>query len=301
MNPELSIIIPSYNSGQKILRCIDALKALEVDAPFEIIVVDSGDDGTGDRLERTEGITTVRSNERLYPGTTRNRGAEVARGRVLCFIDADCVPSPDWLKKILGERPDSSRTAVGGAILNGTPESAVGTAEYFSELSGLLPGRPRRRLDFLPGANFALGVEDFREVGGFRDYEKGSDVTFGCDCREHGIQPVFCPDITVAHYNRTESKGFLRNQEKLGWGTGNNRALFDLPGSWLARRQAAWPLVPLVRFTRILYRSVRDGAGQRAQLAKALPWILLGSIYFGVGFARGARDGMRARGADQVE
>lgn len=301
MNPELSVIIPSYNSGRKILRCFDALKALEVDAPFEIIVVDSGEDGMGELLERTEGITTVRSADRLYPGTTRNRGALVARGRVLCFIDADCVPSPDWLQKILEARLDDSRTVVGGAILNGTPESAVGTAEYFSELSGSLPGRPRRGVDFLPGANFAVGADAFREVGGFRDYEKGSDVTFGSDCRARGIQPVFHPDITVAHYNRTEAQGFLRNQEKLGWGTGNNRALFDLPGSWLARRPLAWPLVPLVRFTRICYRSMRDSAGRRMQLVKALPWILLGSIYFGVGFARGARDGRRAREAGQVE
>jgi hypothetical protein len=34
---------------------------------------------------------------------------------------------------------------------------------------------------------------------------------------------------------------------------------------------------------------------------KVLPWIFLGSIYFGVGFVRGACDGKRALGPGQVE
>lgn len=295
--PRLSVIVPSYNPGEKIPRCLEALKALEVEAPFEIIVVDSGDDGTAEALESDEGVRLVRSPARLFPGTTRNRGAEAASGSVLSFIDADCVPSADWLQRIIEARPAENRTAVGGAILNGTPESAVGSAEYFSELSGLLPGGPPRKVDFLPGANFAVGAEAFREVGGMRDYEKGSDVTFGRDCRAHGIQPLFRPEITVAHFNRTDARGFLRNQEKLGWGAGNNRALFDLPGSWMARRPPAWPLAPLARLVRVLYRSARDGRGQRLQLLKAAPWIFAGSLYFGVGFARGARDGRKARRA----
>jgi glycosyltransferase involved in cell wall biosynthesis len=299
--PVLSVIIPCYNPGHKVFRCIDALKDLRVDAPFEIIVVDSSDDGAGGLLERTEGITAVRSAEKLYPGTARNRGAQAARGRVLCFIDADCVPSSDWLQRILEERLDASRTAVGGAILNGTPESPVGTAEYFSELSGLLPGRPKRDVDFLPGANFALGADAFREVGGFKDYEKGSDVAFGSDCLARGIQPVFHPLVTVVHYNRSERLGFLRNQQKLGWGAGNNRFLHELPGSRVARLPIVWPLVPIARFARIMYRSVRDGEGQRLVLLKVLPWIFLGSIYFGVGFVRGACDGKRALGPGQVE
>lgn len=301
VNPELSVIIPSYNSGRKIFRCIDAIKALESSAPFEIIVVDSSADGTGEELELVDGIRLLRSSTKLYPGSARNQGAEMSSGRILCFTDADCIPESDWLKEILNSIVEKDRTLVGGPILNGTPDNLVGTAEYYSEFSGILRGNAGDKMDFFPTANTAIAAEHFRETGGFRDYEKGSDVAFGSDCRSRGIQPVFHPEIKVTHVNRTDLRGFLRNQEKLGWGTGNNRALFGLPGSWLARRQAAWPLVPLVRFTRILYRSVRDGAGQRAQLAKALPWILLGSIYFGVGFARGARDGMRARGAGQVE
>lgn len=299
--PEISVIIPSYNSREKISACIAALRAQEVDVPFEIVVADSSDDGTGEHLATLDGIVLVRSDERVYPGTARNRGAAAARGRLLCFIDADCLASADWLQRAWEAYLEEPRTVIGGAILNGTPDNAVGTAEYFSELSGMLPGKPKHDVEFLPGANFSVSAECFSEAGGFRDYEKGSDVTFGSACRGCGVQPVFHPEVRVSHRNRTDARGFLANQEKLGWGTGNNRVLHDLPGSWLAHHPVAWPLVPLARFARITWRSFRDGGSQRSGLVAAIPWIFLGSLRFGAGFVRGVRDGREARGAETPE
>jgi len=157
--------------------------------------------------------------------------------------------------------------------------------------SALLPGSPQREVDFLPAANISVCASQFR---GFKDYEKGSDVTLGKDCREKGIQPVFHPEIVVAHINRTDFNGFARNQESLGGGAGNNRVWYDLPGSWLAKFPPGWPLVPSVRFARIAYRSFRDGSGQRVQVLKALPFIFLGTLFFEYGFARGALEARRA-------
>jgi hypothetical protein len=96
----------------------------------------------------------------------------------------------------------------------------------------------------------------------------------------------------VAHLNRTDLRGFLSNQERLGWGTGNNRVLFDLPHSWLVRFPPAWPLVPLARSGRLCYRVLRYGKGQRLGLLKSLPAIALGALYFGAGFVRGARQAL---------
>lgn len=294
MSCDISVIIPSYNSSDKIPRCLAALDEQQTGASFEIIVVDSSEDGTGETLERREEIRLIRSEGRVFPGTARNRGAGAASGLILAFVDADCIPSPQWVQRIWEARPDLSNTLVGGCVANGTPESSIGSAEYFSELSALLPGSPQREVDFLPAANISVGASQFREVGGFKDYEKGSDVTLGKDCREKGIQPVFHPEIVVAHINRTDFNGFARNQERLGWGAGNNRVLYDLPGSWLAKFPPGWPLVPAVRFTRIAYRSFRDGSGQRVQVLKALPFIFLGTLFFGYGFARGALEARRA-------
>ena len=291
MEPLLSVIIPSYNSGERVLSCLEALRGQSADVSFEVIVVDSSDDGTGEVLERLQDIKLIRSSGRLFPGTTRNRGAAEAGGAVLCFIDADCIPSPQWIANIWKARPDKNRMVVGGAISNGTPGSAVGSAEYFSELSGFFPMHVVKSVRFLPAANFAVGAETLREVGGFTDLEKGSDVAFGEQCRRAGVRLLFDPSIRVAHVNRTDLRGFLANQERLGWGSGRNRALFDLPHSWLVRFPPAWPLVPAARLSRLCYRVLRHGKGQRCGLVKSLPAAAAGALYFGAGFVRGARQG----------
>lgn len=298
--PAISVIIPSYNSADRIRACLDALVEQDLQAPFEVIVSDSSDDGTAGVLAAREGITVVRSPERLYPGTSRNRGVERARGSVLCFTDADCVPPPDWLKRIWGARPDLAKTAVGGALSNGTPRSSVGTAEYFSEFSEFLPGCPKRTARFIPTANLAIGAGEFAVTGGFRDYEKGSDVTFGHDCMERGIPVIFNPGITVAHVNRTDLKSFLSNQRRLGRGAGNNRVLHRLKGSWLAGFPPAWLMVPAARFSRIAFRSLRYGSGQRGSLMKSIHLLALGALYYGAGFAEGALAGRAKLKSDRA-
>src|SRR5450759_2689193 len=114
------------------------------------------------------------------------------------------------------------------------------------------------------------------------------------DCGNAGIRFVFEPSIRVTHMNRTRLKDFLKNQERLGWGAGNNRALFDLLHSWLVRLPLVWPLVPAARFERTCYRVLRYGRGQRYNFIKSLPAIALGTLYFGVGFAMGTRHGLAA-------
>jgi glycosyltransferase involved in cell wall biosynthesis len=295
LDPLLSVVIPSYNTAERILPCLDALRRQQTELDFEIIVADSSDGGAPGILERLADIVLVRSPVRLFPGTARNLGAQAAAGRVICFTDADCVPAPDWIENIWKARPDQNRTLVGGAITNGTPQSAVGSAEYFSELSGFLPLHLARAVEFLPSANLAVGAAEFAEVGGFRDFEKGSDVTFGRDCRAAGIRPLFDPSVRVAHLNRTDLGGFLANQERLGWGAGNNRALFDLPYSWLARHPVAWPLVPAARLARMCLRVARYGRGERWSFLKSLPAVAAGALYYGAGFARGAREGLASK------
>lgn len=272
------------------MSCLDSLKYQQTDLEFEVIVVDSSDDGTAERLERDRAVKLLRSPHRLFPGSARNLGVAAACGAVLCFTDADCQPANNWIENIWKTRPDLNRIAVGGTITNGTPASIVGTAEYFSEFSGFLGSRMRVVSNFFPTANLSIGAHQFREVGGFRDFEKGSDVAFGLDCRKAGIRLVYDPSIGVSHLNRTGLGAFLSNQDKLGWGAGNNRALLDLPGNWLTGYPLAWPLVPGLRLARISTRALLGGRGRRSSFVKSLPAISAGAVCFGAGFARGIRD-----------
>lgn len=290
-------MIPSYNSSEEIGRCIHALREQEVDVPYEIIVVDSSNDSTGETLESYEDIKLIRMEKRCYPGTGRNIGVQHAKGRIICFTDADCVPPRNWLRSIYELRPDENGLAIGGPILNGTPDSLIGSASYFSTFSSFMPRPDRQTFRFLATANLALAKTHFHTVGSFRDFSscKGEDVLFGEKCKRAGIKVTFCPSVSVVHMNRTSLASFLAHQRSLGRGSGDSRMLYWLPGSVVARVPLFWPLVPGVRFLRIVSRSIRYGVGQRKNILKSLPLILLGSMSYGLGFVQGACQGYISR------
>jgi glycosyltransferase involved in cell wall biosynthesis len=92
-----SVVIPTYNRVDMIVRVLDALDA-QVDAPaFEIIVVSDGStDATDAALSQRKGIT-FRTQANGGPGRARNHGVSLAQGQVVVFIGDDTVPEPRFL------------------------------------------------------------------------------------------------------------------------------------------------------------------------------------------------------------
>jgi glycosyltransferase involved in cell wall biosynthesis len=93
----ISVIIPVYNGTDYILETIASVKSQTL-APIEIIIVDDGStDGTSDKVKSIPGVTLVVQANR-GPSAARNRGAAVASGDWLAFLDADDVWHPEKLK-----------------------------------------------------------------------------------------------------------------------------------------------------------------------------------------------------------
>lgn len=90
----LSIIIPSYNNGEWLCKCIESIKS-QTFTDYEIIVVD--DLSTDDSVEvakkhlRKQDTLIVNESKRLNGGT-RNVGILKAKGEYVLCIDSD-----DWL------------------------------------------------------------------------------------------------------------------------------------------------------------------------------------------------------------
>lgn len=84
-----SVIIPSYNRKRYLAECLASVFA-QSHPPAQVIVVDDGStDGTMDMLAQdTRGVTVIRQ-DNAGPGAARNRGAQVATGDYLAFLDSD--------------------------------------------------------------------------------------------------------------------------------------------------------------------------------------------------------------------
>lgn len=97
----LTVIIPMYNCGEIITRCLDS-----IDFPdAEIIVVDDGSVDNGATIVRRyiETHPRVRLLEKENGGVSsaRNMGIEAAQGKYIIFIDADDYLVKDGIQTIL--------------------------------------------------------------------------------------------------------------------------------------------------------------------------------------------------------
>jgi glycosyltransferase involved in cell wall biosynthesis len=104
--PKISVVIPAYNEATYIDRLLNALSEQSY-TDFEVVVSDAqSEDDTAKIVEDFKDRLEVKmvSAPPKGPGFGRNRGADVARGEWLLFMDADVdVEDPEYLMTLLEE------------------------------------------------------------------------------------------------------------------------------------------------------------------------------------------------------
>jgi glycosyltransferase involved in cell wall biosynthesis len=275
-----TVVIPAYRASATLPPVLDALVP-QLGPEREAILVQSGVGEQEPGIEpagRWPGLRVLRRPERLTPGQARNLGASHARGELLAFLDADAVPSPDWLHAL--ERAlRAEHDAVVGRIENGTPQSRIGTAEYLLGCSEAFPRRPRA-IRHGPGANLLVRRERFEALGGFSDLRAGEDtlLTFPL-ARQRRL--AFAAEGAVRHLNRTELRPFLANQRLQGRAFAGLCAEIDYPHGWVTRGLGA-PLAGPLRLL-ALARSLAVNPVQARQALRVLPELLLGTAAWALG------------------
>lgn len=216
--PAASVVICAYNARARIDGALRSLRAQDLAEPFEVIVVDSGQDGTADHLAAAHpDVRVVRSATRLYPGPARNRGVAAARGAVVAFLPDDGAARPDWLRRRL-DKHRAGFAAVGGAITNGTPRHPVGTAGYLLEYSALIPDDAVLADQALPHC-LSYDRSLFAEHGTYpEDTETGEDTIFNRRLVRAGVPVGFDARIQLAHDNLRGVRPYLRHQYEHGRG-----------------------------------------------------------------------------------
>lgn len=90
--PEISVIVPVYNTAQYLPRCIESILSQSF-ADFELLLIDDGStDGSG---AICDGYATKDSRIRVFHkenggvSSARNLGLKEAKGEWVCFVDSD--------------------------------------------------------------------------------------------------------------------------------------------------------------------------------------------------------------------
>lgn len=101
MNVEFSVIVPLYNKEREVGAALGSVLAQRL-LPCEIIVVDDGSTDGGADTVRALASPLIRlvSQENAGVSAARNRGAALAGGTHLAFLDADDCWRPGYLEKM---------------------------------------------------------------------------------------------------------------------------------------------------------------------------------------------------------
>ena len=109
----ISIVIPVWNGGTDLARCLDAIAAQRVDDEVELVVIDSSSADGSAELARSRGARVeVIGRAEFRHGSARNLGAELARGETLVFTSQDAYPVDDrWLATLCRPLAENSNAA----------------------------------------------------------------------------------------------------------------------------------------------------------------------------------------------
>jgi glycosyltransferase involved in cell wall biosynthesis len=271
----LSIIVVAYNSAATIERCLSALVPQQA-ASAEVIVVDSGEDATARIVaEKFPSVKLISCDSRRYPGAARNIGIENARGRLIGFVDSDCVAAPDWVARVL-DAHSAPDPVIGGVVDNASPAGVLGWAIYFCEFHQWMPGTPAGPMVEIPTCCLSVKRWALERFGPFRAQGYCSDTAFNWKLGRSGFPPRFDPAIRVAQIYEPTLAFFVRKQLMHGRAFARMRVVeerFSAPRRLLYA--ALCPLLPFVLSWRLIRRVLARGV-YREQLLASAPLVFAG-------------------------
>lgn len=221
--PNVSIIIPCYNSSDTVLKTIEACKALEYRAKKEIIVVDDGStDNVFEKLKKIDNIKAFRKEKNSGKGAALNYGIEKSSkdSEIIICVDADSYPQEDTLLKAVPyfylEEKVGAVVLYISAYKPKTLAQRMQQIEYWISMGFML--RIVSLIDSIyvtPGPMALYKKEVFNKIGFFDENNLTEDMEIALRMQRHGWKIKACHDSVV--YTETPKTFFSLFKQRIRW------------------------------------------------------------------------------------
>ena len=221
----ISVIVPVKDGERTIHACLESLASQGM-RPDEIIVVDNGSgDGTVTRVKEwafahPDLQVQLAFEIKAGPSAARNRGAKGAKGRILAFLDADCIAPPDWLKSLSTPMQEGS-VAVGGPYREDPSLPAIekyaARSWFFGKQNPAISFPNPFISRFLLGGNLALLRRHWEKIGGFDEtLTTGEDLDLCFRLRREGVPMRLVFSAAVVHQTASSASKRIRRAFRHG-------------------------------------------------------------------------------------
>jgi N-acetylglucosaminyl-diphospho-decaprenol L-rhamnosyltransferase len=231
-----SFVVVAADSGALLGDCVDSV--LAADDALELVLVDNASgDGSIERVlaahSRDTRLRLLRNPANLGFGPACNRGAAVARGDVLVFLNPDCIAPRDLAARLRATITSDPRLGVlgvqvtdpDGAPARGNRRREPTLRRALATLSGLarlearwpalqgveMPPAPEgdvETVEAVSGACLVLPRAAFERVGGFDedDFRHAEDLDLCRRVRDAGFRVAIDARVRVAHVRGGSSR-----------------------------------------------------------------------------------------------
>lgn len=212
-NARVSVVIPVFNGGSDLERCLAAVHASTCPVFECILVDDASTDGMVKPVAERHGARVIRLDSQIGPAQARNLGAEAARGEILFFTDADVLLHADALSKAVEAlQSDNGVTAVFGSY-----DDQPGHAAFISQYRNLFHHWVHQTggaeaSTFWTGCG-AIWRSVFLELDGFSSgYRRPSieDIEFGTRLRRSGHRIRLLKSMFGTHTKKWTLRNMVR-------------------------------------------------------------------------------------------
>ena len=218
--PSVSVIVPAFNAERTIGDCLEAL--LAQDYPRERLEVIAVDNRSTDRTAAVMCRYPVRvvAERRVQSSyAARNTGLAEARGAILCFTDADCLPEPGWTRALVAALADDDAGGAAGRIEAAPGTTLVESLQKDERVLDAANAFTRPALPFAQTANAAYRRVVFERVGLFDpSLVSGGDLDLSWRMQRAGWGLAYAPEAVVRHRHRTTFRGLVKLYAKNGHG-----------------------------------------------------------------------------------
>lgn len=220
----VSVIIPVFNDADRLKLCLAALDQQTYDSNhYEVIVVDNGSED----LAAVKAVVTpylkVTLLTELTPGSyaARNKGIALAKGEVIAFTDADCIPDPHWIERgvaHLTQTPNCGQVVGKVNLFFADPEHPT-PVELYESLTAFPQEQLLRDAHAGATANVLTWKQVIEKVGPFNaSLMSYGDLEWGGRVFQAGYQQVYGSDVEVSHPARRSFRELYQRTLRIAGG-----------------------------------------------------------------------------------
>ena len=252
----LSVIIPSKDNPEVLLRCIESVKMAEQELSFEIIVVDNGSSEKNrkilEKASAEQSFLYIYEKEEFNFSRMNNRGVAASKGNLLLMLNDDMgMITPNALSIMAGQLLQNGVGIVGAKLLY--PDSSViqhvGITNAVDGPVHKFIGKDDRNLmDYkrnrfvhncigVTGACLMLRRSDYDAVGGLKEDLRVAynDVDLCFSIREQKKRCVLRPDCVFYHHESLSRGADHLSDEKLKRLAVERKQLYNMhPATYLS-------------------------------------------------------------------